>query len=180
MVQTPNSEDAFHRKVFRRPLQSNFLIVVEAVPGVNKQLVGQNLPSEDDGTLPDLLIQAGHALGNGSAAVCDKGQPPNLGGVPALDPFATNFDLTLVRRVLIDFACRFQVHIRSDEACTVNSLGNFRFASPLPTSQTVQFCFEPAVGAEVALPHGATTFRVQARDRQGGIGDPVEIVIDVD
>lgn len=172
--------DAFGRPVFRRPLQSNFLLVVEAKPGPNAQAVGQNLPTEDDGaTLPDLLIQSNKPLGNGSLTVCDKGPPPDLGGVPGFDPPNFNLDSAPVRQGMIDFACRFQVHLRSDDACTINSLGNFRFATAQPTSQTIQFCFEPAVGTEVAFPHGATILTVRARDKQGGVGDPVQIVVDV-
>jgi hypothetical protein len=161
-------------------LSSNFLIVVEARPGVNNQPVGQNLPLNDEGVLPDLLIQSSRPLGNGSAAVCDKGPPPDIGGVPGFEPPNFNLESTTTRRAFIDFACRFQVHVRSDEACTINSLGNFRFASPQVTSQTVQFCFEPAVGTEVAFPRGATILTARVRDRQGGLGDPVQIVIDVD
>lgn len=167
--------------MFRRPLPSNFLLVVEAKPGPNAQAVGQTLPTEDDGTLPDLLIQANKKLGDGSDTVCDKGPPPDLGGVPGFDPPNFNLDSDPVRRAMIDFACRFQVHLRSDDACTINSLGNFRFATPQFTSQTIQFCFEPAVGTEVAFPaHAATILTVRARDKQGGIGDPVQIVVDVE
>lgn len=168
------------RDVYRRPLQSNFIIVVEARPGPNNQQVGQNLPDSDDGVPPDLWIESNRPLGNGSSAVCDKGPPPDLGGVPAFDPPNFNVDLANVRGALIDFACRFEVHVRSDEACTVNNLGNFRFASPTVTTQTIQFCFEPAVGAEVAFPHGATILTARVRDRQGGVGDPIQIVVDVD
>lgn len=179
-VQTPSSQDAFLRPVYRRPLQSNFVIVVEAKPGPNAQAVGQNLPDSDDGTPPDLWIEANHSLGNGSLAVCDKGPPPDIGGVPGFEPPNFNVDLPSIRASLIDFACRFQVHARSDEACTVNSLGNFRFASTQVTSQTIQFCFEPAVGTEIAFPHGATILTALVRDRQGGVGDPVQIVVDVE
>ena len=179
VVQTPSSQDAFLRNVFVRPLQRNFLIVVEAKPGPNAQAVGQNLPQSDDGTPPDLWIEASRPLGDGSSDVCDKGPPPDLGGVPAFEPPNFNVDLPNVRGALIDFACRFQVHVRSDDACTVNSLGNFRFASTTITSQTIQFCFEPAIGSEVALPHGSTVFTARVRDKQGGVGDPVQIVVQV-
>ena len=119
------------------------------------------------------------ALGNGSGDVCDKGPPPEIGGVPAIDPPNFNVDSAVVRGALIDFACRFRVHTRSDEACTVNSLQNFRFASPMITSQTIQFCFEPAVGVEVAFPKAPVVLTVRLRDRQGGVGDPKQIVVDV-
>lgn len=165
--------------MFRRQLGFNFLIVVEARPGPNNQLVGQGLPQSDDGsTLPDLLIQSDRALGNGSLVVCDKGPPPNIGGVPAVDLANMSFDSQAMRRALIDFGCRFQVHLTSDQACTINSLGNFRFATQAFTSQTVQFCFEPAVGTEVRFPSGRTVLRARVRDRQGGVGDPVDIVVE--
>ena len=180
VVRTPSSQDAFGRNVFRRPLPSNFVIVAEARPGPNGFAVGQNLPQSDEGILPDLLLQSNRALGDGSPDVCDKGPPPDLGGVPCFYPPNFNFDSPPVRAAMIDFACRFQVHVRSDDACTVNALGNFRFASPNPTSQTIQFCFEPAVGTEVAFVHGATLLTAWARDNQGGIGDPVQIVVDVE
>lgn len=180
-MRTPVGLDAFGRPVFRRVVPFNFLIVVEARPGPNNQQVGQNLPEQDDGsTIPDLLIQTERNLGNGSTAVCDKGPPPNIGGVPAVDIFDPSTESPFVRRALIDFACRFRVHPTSDQACTVNSLGNFRFASPQFTSQTIQFCFEPAVGTEVAFPPGATILRARVRSNSGSIGDPVEIVVEID
>lgn len=181
VVPTPNSSDAFNRPVYLRPLGSNFLIVVEARPGVNNFDVAQQLPSSDDGvTVPALWIQSNRSLGNGSTLVCDKGPAPNLGGVPGVDP--PNFDVQsdFIRRGLIDFGCRFSVHARSDEACTVNSLGNSRFASPQVTSKTIQFCFEPAVGVEVEFPNDVTILTARVRDVQGGVGDPVQIVVDVD
>lgn len=178
--QTP-TKDAFDRDVFHRPLPNNFLIVVEARPGPNNVQVGQSLPTEDDGmSLPDLLIQAQRNLGNGSQDVCDVGPPPDIGGVPGVNPLTDSPDSPFVRRAFIDFGCRFQIHARSDEACTINRLGNFRFASPTVTAQTVQFCFEPAVGTEVGFPKGATILRARVRGTNGGIGDPVEIVVDVD
>lgn len=181
VVQRTPGKDAFNRDVYRRPLPSNFLIVVEAKPGVNNVPVGQSLPTEDDGvSLPDLLIQAERNLGNGSTEVCDLGPPPDIGGVPGVNPLTNSTDSAFVRRAFIDFGCRFQIHARSEDACTVNSLGNFRFASPTITGQTIQFCFEPAVGTEVGFPRGATLLRARVRDRNGGIGDPVEIVVDVD
>ena len=39
--------------------------------------------------------------------------------------------------------------------------------------------FEPAIGSEVALPHGSTVFTARVRDKQGGVGDPVQIVVQV-
>ncbi len=180
-MQTPTGQDAFGRKVYHRPLGSNFLLVVEARPGVNNTLVGTSLPTEDDGvSLPDVLIQSNRSLGNGSPDVCDIGPPPDIGGVPGIDPPVLSTDSAPVRRAFIDFACRFQLHARSDDACTVNSLKNFRFASPVITGQTVQFCFEPAVGVEVAFKSGPTILNVRVRDRNGGIGDPVEIVVEVE
>ena len=188
VVQTPSSWDALGRAVFPRPLPSNFIIVVEARPGPNDERVGQNLPSADDGTLPDLWIESNRSLGNGSTAICDTGPRPNIGGIPAVEPADFSVDGSpAVRGALIDFACRFQVHIPSEDGsrtqpgpCTVNELGNFRFASRPVTALMIQFCFEPVVGTEAAFPGGRTVLTARVRDEQGGVGDPVQIVIDVD
>ena len=115
-------------------------------------------------------------MGDGSPAVCDKGPGPSLGGVPSIDP--TDFDPNSqsIADALNDFACRFVPHTRIDEACTRDELGNDTFVS---NETSVQFCFEPAVGAEVAFPVGDTMLTALVRDEGRGLGDPVQIVVRV-
>jgi len=73
---------------FLRPA-SGFLIFVEAKPGISGRPVGTvmfNSNPNDPNALPSFQIITSRPLGNGSPGVCDKGPPPMIGGVPAVDP----------------------------------------------------------------------------------------------
>ncbi len=172
----PNGTDAFGRPLYFRPLPRNFLIVVEAKRGVNNKDPGKgvfNSDLMDPSALPDLQIQSNRPLGNGSPLVCDKGDP-YLGGVPAI---SAGCDAQCRANALNDFGCRFIVHSKSEDACTLGPDGPpERFVA---SATTVQFCFEPAVGSEVGFPEGDTVLTVRVRDVSGSLGDPAEITVRV-
>jgi hypothetical protein len=129
--------------------------------------------SNDPNARPDLQILPSRALGNGSAAVCDKGPvPAPVGGVPSVAP--PTFALTqYVADVLNDFACRFLLRASSGDACT-GSGGLFAFVD---RSTTRQFC--GLIGSELAFPKGDTLITVRVLDQIEQPGQAKSIVIRV-
>jgi hypothetical protein len=129
---------------------------------------GQELPP---GVAPDLQAWVGVALGTGlglgSPQVCDDGNPSGelIGGVPASADFS-NTD------ALQDFACRFDVRLVSDEACTVDQFDLPRFAS---MDTLKQFCvlIDPAL----AFQSGDTPVHVRAADITGVVGNEAQLII---
>jgi hypothetical protein len=125
-------------------------------------------------------VLADRPLGNGSSAVCDDAQPM-IGGVPAVPSldFAAG---QMVTDAINDLACRFDVHVQSIQACTVDELGNFAYVRDRvgdPVRTTLQYCTAPAVGQELAFKSGQTRLRVQALDVAGNSGSTAEIVVRV-
>ncbi len=176
---TPLFFDGTGRPVYVRSQPRNFLIVVEAAAGPNGFAPGREVfrsVAGDPGARPDLQIQSTRPLGNGSLKVCDKDPVTSLGGVPGIEPPDFSPESQFVADALNDFACRFVPRTRGDEACTLNSLDVEAFVSP---RSAVQFCFEPAVGAEAAFPRDDTVLTVRVRDVQGALGDPIQIVVRV-
>lgn len=164
--------DQFNRRVYRRPIPQNFIIVVEAKRGPNNIDPGKSV--YEPGGRPDLQIQADKPLGNGSVAVCDD-RLPELGGIPAVTPTSYDPADDTISDVLNDFGCRFRVHVRpTDGPCTLDADGNEAYAS---SQSRVQYCYEPAVGGEAAFLHPQTLLTVRVRDTQGGLGDPVQILV---
>jgi hypothetical protein len=157
---------------------SGFLIYIEARPGISGRPVGTTTfassPS-DPNVLPDLQVLVSRALGNGSAAVCDAGPSPPIGGVPAS---ATRvFDGTqAVANAINDLGCRFDARTASMLACTRDGFGTYRFTNP---ASTVQFCTSPGIGAELAFPLGDTIVSARVRDVVGQPGLPSSIAIRV-
>ncbi len=176
VVTAPTGTDAFSRPIYTREQPRNFLIVVEAKRGPNNLNVGSNVfnyIAGDADARPDLQIQSDRNLGDGSSAVCDS-REPTLGGVPGI---GASCDPVCAAAALNDFACRFVVHTRTDEACTLSS--GTGLESYVSSQSVVQFCFEPSVGAEVAFPPGDTVLTVRVRNVSGGLGDPRQIVVRV-
>jgi YVTN family beta-propeller protein len=178
-VVEPTAFNAEGIPIFERPTSSGFLLVVEGTRGTSGRPVGTlgTVDSPSSGVVrPDLQIQATRPLGNGSAALCDDGPAPEpLGGVPGIDPPSFG-PSQMITDALNDFACRFDVHLTSGTACTLNQLGNFAFVRP---NTTTQFCTVPALGRELALPSGETLFTVQLRDTGGNIGNQTQIIVRV-
>jgi hypothetical protein len=164
--------------IFERQVGSGFLILVEGRRGKSNRSVGTNLTNsnpDDPGARPDLQIEARRNLGDGSTLVCDRGPVPDapIGGVPAVNP--PSFEVTqAISDALNDFACRFDFHITTADACTKDDLGNFAFVSP--QTQT-QFCSVPAVGVELLFPSGDTEVTVRLRDQGGNIGNERKIIV---
>jgi len=129
----------------------------------------------DPNALPDFQIMASNPLGDGSAAVCDNQPPGFLGGVPAVDPPQFGGS-TVVSAAINDLSCRFNPRGTQFDACTRNGQKDTAFAS---SESTVQFCSDPAVGAEIAFPIGDTRLTVRVRDTTGIPGEPASMILRV-
>ena len=163
---------------FLRPA-SGFLIYLEAKPGVSRRDVGtvtfRSDPS-DPSVLPDAQFEVSRPLGNGSTAVCDRGPPPNIGGVPAVN--SQGFGGSQAdSNAINDLSCRFDARTASGLACTRDAFQQVEgFVS---NDSTVQFCSSPGVGSEIAFPPGDTTVTARVLDIVGQPGPPASIVIRV-
>lgn len=152
--------------IFRHPVGSGFMLVIEGKPGISKVENGRSIfrYSADDPTQrPDLEIEVTRPLGDGSLAVCDA-RRPTIGGVPGIDPpsFA---DTPQVSAAINDLSCRFETFIESNSSCTVNQYGDFEF---LRKDTKVQFCM--VVARSWQFPEGDTLVSVRLRDTDGNPG----------
>lgn len=166
--------DGAGRRIFPAQGGGRGLLVVEGRPGQSGFPPGIRLETEEGDERPDLQLESDRPLGDGSAAICDIGPPPPLGtggGVPAVDPpqFA---DGEAVTDALRDFACRFAVQPTSEDACSLDSLGNFAFVAP---ATTIQFCNQVTSVARFST--GDTVLTARLRDVLGNLGPPAQIVI---
>ena len=127
--------------------------------------------------LPDLQVEVSRPLGDGSAAVCDDGDP-DFGGVPAVSPF----DFSPAEAPAInDLACRFKdgqnhpVGRHADEACTrfLPEL-EYHFVDP---ASTVQFC--GVIDKPFSFPSGDTMVAARIRDVAGNVSAVAQLVIRV-
>ena len=130
--------------------------------------------------MPDLQIQVTRPLGDGSSLVCDDA-PPTLGGVPAINP--PSFDDTPANDDrLNDLACRFIDgggnkigRVCGDStACVLGEDGIFGCVT---ADATVQFC--GFMGQALTFPPGDTLVTVRARDVQGNLGAPRQLLVRV-
>jgi hypothetical protein len=149
-----------------------FLIVVEGVRGLSGFPPSRNLEPGFDGR-PDLQIQSTRPMGDGSATVCDTGQPPVGGGVPGIFPPTFNPASPFVTGALMDFACRFESFDRSSP-CTLVGPAQFGFIDPAAESQ---FC--DIVAATAVFPPGESIVTARLRDALGNVGPSKQIVIRV-
>lgn len=166
--------DAQGRQVFESRSGQVF-IVVEGAPGQSGLLPGQSVMPQPPANRSDLQIQNTRALGDGSAAVCDKGPASTGGGgVPGISP--PNFDPfnVTVTNTLNDFACRFEPHSSANACTQLNATGESRTISPFAT---VQFCH--VVAATELLPPGENLLSVRLRDVGGNLGPTAQIVVRV-
>lgn len=150
-----------------------FIIVVEAKPGISGRSVGTLLTTPGLDGRPDLQIQSSVPLGNGSVAICDTGAPPVGGGVPAIVPASYDPNSTFVTNALLDFACRFEAFSRA-APCTLVGSATFGFVQP---AATAQFC--DTVAATSAFPLGEAVLSVRVRDVDGQSGPVEQIVVRV-
>jgi hypothetical protein len=166
--------------VFFREQGSGFFIYVEFKIGASGRQIGVstfNSVPDDPTALPDFQIIGDRPIGNGSAAVCDDGPLPFLGGVPAVVPPAFGGSQE-VADAINDFSCRFDVRTMAGTGpCTRNALGVFSFVG---ADSTVQFCTRSGVGAELTFPQIDTFLTVRGRDVLGAAGPSDTIIIRVD
>lgn len=160
--------------IFRNPVGSGFMIVIEAKPGISNLEGGRSIMqyNPDDPTQqPDLQIEVNRPLGDGNPEVCDR-RRPKIGGIPAVSP--PSFKPTRqVSDALNDFACRFETFLESSSACTVNKLGDFSFAEPKESK--IQFCMVVARAWNFAM--GDTLVSVRVRDVEGNPGPVSHFVL---
>lgn len=174
----PIDFDGAGRPIFCRLVGSGFNLIVEGRPGTSGRQVGDSVfesNPENPAVRPDLLIQSNRPLGsNPSTAICDRGPAPDpIGGVPAINP--PSLDATqFISDALNDFGCRFVAHKTTDDACTLNALGNNRYVNSV---SAIQFCTAPAVGVELAFPAGDTILTAYLKDTSGNVGDERQIVV---
>lgn len=169
----PDGKTADGTPIYRHPVGSGFMIVVEGKPGINNVENGRSIfrYSADDPTQrPDLEIEVTRPLGDGSLEVCDA-RRPKIGGVPGIDPpsFA---DTPKVSAAINDLSCRFETFIESNASCTVNQYGDFEFLSK---DAKVQFCM--VVARSWQFPDGDTLVSVRLRDTDGNPGPVSRFVL---
>jgi hypothetical protein len=164
--------------IFEREVGFGFFLYVEARPGPGNRPVGQvtfNSDLGDPNVLPNLQIVVSRPLGNGSAAVCDDGPDPPIGGVPAVDPPLFG-GAQMAANAINDLACRFNARTSSGDACTRNRQQDPSF---VVTSTRVQFCPAVGVGSEIAFPVGDTRVTARVTDTLGQPGPPASIIVRV-
>lgn len=155
--------------IYRHPVGSGFMIIVEGKPGISNVENGRSIyryDADDPTQRPDLEIQVDRDLGNGSVEVCDA-RRPKIGGIPGIKPpsFA---ETAKVSAALNDFSCRFETFIESNASCSLNQYGDFEFMS---AETKVQFCM--VVARSWNFQSGDTLVSVRLRDTDGNPG-PVQ------
>jgi len=171
--------------VFRAQGGQRGLIVVEVRRGTNNAAIGTFFPvtqltHSPPPDRPSLQIQASAELGDGSMVVCDTGPPPPAGeggGIPPVFPPSFAEGDQTITNALNDFACRFEEQppaINSENACTLNAVGNFSF---LGTGTQLQFCDDVSQVAAFAV--GDTVLTARVLDVNGTPGPSTQIVVRV-
>jgi hypothetical protein len=162
--------------VYELASPSGFLLFAEFDIGASMANIGEEgtAGQEVSGAIvPDFQARLGSPLGIGpglgSTQVCDDGVPAGeeIGGVPA------SMDYSNVP-ALQDFACRFDVALANPEACTMDQLGNFKFAA---NNTLKQFC--ALMGTNLSVQSGDTPVFVRAADVNGVVGDEAALIIRV-
>ena len=170
----PSGYDGSGRPIYVRPYGSGLSLVVEGRPGANRRPVARS--AYVAGGTPDLQMIVSRPLGDGSAAVCDR-QPPDIGGVPAVSPFAFD-DAPAVADAMNDLGCRADdgqgnpIARNASAACTLNRFGEYEFVG---FDSTVQYCLQ--IAAQWAFQPGDTIVAARLRDVGGNLGAVREIVV---
>jgi hypothetical protein len=153
-----------------------FMLVVEAAPGLNGVLVANTLgPAPPDGR-PDLQIQNTVDIGNGSFAVCDKGPPSQGGGgVPGVPTPRFDPDDEFITDTLLDFACRFTAFTPA-APCTI--MGGGKDPKLIDPNATAQFC--NILSPTTAFPPGDSLVTVAVRDISKQLGPTAQIIVRVE
>ncbi len=183
-VQRPIGYDEAGRPVFHQQFGHSLTLVIEGRAGANRQNPGPypapyfvNAELHD----PDLQVIVSRPLGNGDPTICDTFLP-ELGGVPATEPFAFQ-DTAPALDIIHDLGCRFfdgagQLVARQSslEACTTSDEG-FGFGY-IDRNSRLQFC--GMINPAWAFPTGDTLVAARLKDaRTEEFGTPREIVVRV-
>ena len=170
----PSAFDPMGRPIYVRPFGFALSLIVEGKPGTSRRPMGASAYSTTGA--PDLQLILSRPLGDGSAAVCDR-LPPDIGGVPAVVPFAFSDEASAVD-AMNDVGCRVDdgqgnpTARPASAACTLNRFGEYDFVSYDTTSQ---FCLP--IAAQWGFPPGDTIVAARLRDSGGNLGAAREIVV---
>lgn len=162
----PVGKDENGIPIYENYVGSGFQLVVEAKKGLSGYDVGRRVfahDPKDPRVRPDLEIQVNRPLGDGSREICDRFRP-NIGGVPAIDP-PSWAETQRISDTINDLACRFEIQIESQSACTLNRNGEWEYKSK---DSEIQFCM--MVAKAWNFPPGDTLVSVRLRDRAGNPG----------
>jgi hypothetical protein len=170
--------DTAGRPIYTWPVGQGFTLIAQVRPGNGGQRVALDAAVDGGGALPSFQMIVSRPLGDGSAAVCDA-DPPNAGGVPAVDPFLFS-DAPVVVAAINDLGCRTDDGLaeprgRASAFCTRLAPTNKTGLVPRFDGGTVQFCVP--IARAWAFPEGDTIVAARARDVSGETGPPTEIVI---
>lgn len=177
--------DAQGRQIFSVNSGAQFVIVVEAAPGLSGALPGKSLTPIPPTNRSDLQIESDRGLGdNPSATVCDKGPASQGGGgIPGVNPPSFAEDNQMITDALNDLACRFGVFNSGSGPngtgpCTkVDATQDPTLVTHNAPFGTIQFCDQ--VSTVAAFPPGDTVVTVKVRDENGNLGPAQQIVIRV-
>ncbi len=78
---------------------------------------------------------------------------------------------------MTDLACRFRLTTTPENACTLDSFGNFGFLNPYGSQGVVQFCHRLSGAAVFPLGETVLTARVRDSSPAKNLGPPAEIVV---
>jgi hypothetical protein len=163
--------------IYQRSFGFGFSLVIEAGRGASGRPVGSETFAIAG--LPDVLVQATRALGDGSGAVCDNHEP-TFGGVPGIDPPRLE-DPGAIADPLNDFGCRFidGTGATQGRPCALSCIrydnGEFRCKDEGNTER--QFC--APISVPLQFPDGDTLVTVRVRDVAGNPGPPKQLIIRV-
>lgn len=175
--QHPSGTDPNGIPIYERAFGFSFSLVVEARSGSSGRPVGTSTIFE--GGTPDLQVQATRALGDGSSAVCDGGEPL-FGGVPGIDPPRLE-EPEAIADALNDLGCRF-IDGTGQPVGRICAFGCLRFESGefgcrSGNDAHVQFC--APVPMSLSFPVGDTLVTARVRDLEGNLGRPKQLIVRV-
>jgi len=176
----PDAYDAEGRPIYQRSSRAAFIVVIEAQPGPNGDMVGAEAvryDANDPQVLPDLQVLLSRPLGDGSPAVCDKSEP--AGGVPAV-PGLEFTETQGVADAINDFGCR----VSDGTAGGSRGISDPLYACTFPDDSrfvnrktTMQFC--APIYERWRFPLGSTVLKARVADVNGALGAPREMLVRV-
>lgn len=171
--------DGMGRRIFSVSSGSQFVLVVEALPGLSLANPAKSLTPIPPSGRSDLQIESNRNLGdNPTTTVCDKGPVSQGGaGIPAINPPSFDENNQVISDALNDFACRFNVFTASAPCTKVDPTQDPMLLTPGAPISTIQYC--DLVTPVAAFPPGDSIVTVRARDEKGNTGPSKQIVIRV-